>query len=158
MPPPGISLRPVAEPGDLPFLGLLYAASRDWEMVNIPWGDDEKRTFLAQQFECQTRGYAHAYPDACRRIITAEGEDAGRLYTTHGGDEIRIIDIAIMPAFRNRGIGGALLRDIQEQGRAESKFVSIHVEKTNPARRLYGRLGFNKEGDREVYDFMVWRG
>jgi hypothetical protein len=30
------------------------------------------------------------------------------------------------------------------------------VEKFNPARRLYDRLGFHKTEDRGVYDLMQW--
>jgi predicted GNAT family acetyltransferase len=37
-----------------------------------------------------------------------------------------------------------------------SKRMSIHVEKFNPARRLYDRLGFHKTEDHGVYDLMPW--
>ena len=35
--------------------------------------------------------------------------------------------------------------------------MSIHVEKFNPAMRLYRRLGFVTEEDKGVYDLMRWR-
>ena len=35
--------------------------------------------------------------------------------------------------------------------------VFIHVEKNNPALRLYDRLGFRAIEDKGVYLFMEWR-
>jgi ribosomal protein S18 acetylase RimI-like enzyme len=63
-----------------------------------------------------------------------------------------------LPEFRNRGIGGRLLRDLQEEAASAGKRVGIHVEKQNPARRLYERLGFAMTQPGDVYDLMEWRG
>src|SRR5262245_14183562 len=86
------------------------------------------------------------------------GEDIGRLYIERRPREHRIIDIAFLPEHRGSGFGGALLRDLLDEAAAAGKAVSTHVEKFNPAMRLYRRLGFLTEEDKGVYDLMHWHG
>ena len=86
-----------------------------------------------------------------------DGQPAGRLYVARGSDEIRIVDIALLPESCNRGIGTTLLRGLQSEAAAAGKPLRIHVERFNPALRLYERLGFRQIDDRGVYLFMEWR-
>jgi ribosomal protein S18 acetylase RimI-like enzyme len=79
------------------------------------------------------------------------GMAVGRLYFVHWPREYRIIDIALMPAARNRGFGTAMLGDLVEKAAVESRMVSIHVERMNPALALYERLGFKVVEDKGVY-------
>jgi Acetyltransferase (GNAT) domain len=74
------------------------------------------------------------------------------------GEEIRIVDIALLPAYCNRGVGTTLLRGLQSEAAAAGKPLRIHVERFNPALRLYERLGFRPIEDKGVYLFMEWRG
>ena len=51
--------------------------------------------------------------------------------------------LAAEPAFRNRGIGGALLRQMEQHLRGQGhKQASLSVHHGNPAIRLYRRAGF----------------
>ncbi len=84
------------------------------------------------------------------------GDDIGRLYIERWPSQHRIIDIAFLPEHRGKGFGEALLRDLMDEAAAAGKAVSIHVEKFNPAMRLYRRLGFGTEEDKGVYDLMRW--
>jgi ribosomal protein S18 acetylase RimI-like enzyme len=95
-------------------------------------------------------------PTAQFFIIEAEKVPAGRLYVEHSEKEIRILDIALLPEFRGKGIGTHFLRDLQKQAQTASKVLSIHVETFNPAKRLYERLGFVLAEDKGVYHFMTW--
>jgi ribosomal protein S18 acetylase RimI-like enzyme len=108
------------------------------------------------QFEAQSRAYAQ-YEGADFRVIERAGEPVGRLYVARWPKEIRIVDIAIVPAHRNEGIGTALLRELLGEGARVGQRVSIHVERFNPARALYERLGFAEDADAgtEVYALMV---
>jgi len=129
-------------------------------MALLDWPPAEKAAFLEQQFQAQDTAYRGAY-DACRfDIIELDGEPVGRLYVDRRDDDIRIVDIALLAQYRNRGIGGALLRQLLDEGAATGRSVSIHVEKHNPALALYQRLGFRycpeRALDDEVYDFMIW--
>ena len=84
-------------------------------------------------------------------MILAGGEPAGRLYVARWENELRIVDIALLPEFRGRGIGGALLAELLAEADAAGKPVSIHVERENRAMGLYRRLGFVEVEEVGVY-------
>ena len=87
-----------------------------------------------------------------------DGQPAGRLYIAREGDEIRIVDIALLRECCNRGIGTTLLRGLQSEAAAAGKPLRIHVERFNPALRFYERLGFPQIDDQGVYLFLEWTG
>jgi ribosomal protein S18 acetylase RimI-like enzyme len=146
-----------ATPEDEPFLRAVYAATRADELALVPWSDEQKRTFTAMQFAAQSTDYHRNYPDAQYSIIEVQGVPAGRLYVDRCSTEIRIIDIALLPEHRRAGIGTSLLRVLQDEARAAGKTLTIHVEKFNPALRLYQRLGFQQIEDKGVYLLLEWK-
>jgi ribosomal protein S18 acetylase RimI-like enzyme len=146
--------RRATEPGDEAFLYALYCSTRESEMALTGWSEDEKESFLRMQFHAQTTDYARNYADAQFDLLLCEGEPAGRLYLDRREDEIRIVDIALMPAFRNRGIGSELLAEVMAEAEESGKTVTIHVEVNNPAMSLYNRLGFKPVGEHGVYLLM----
>jgi ribosomal protein S18 acetylase RimI-like enzyme len=152
----GLSFRPIAET-DLPFLTDLYASTRDEELAPVPWTEAEKQAFLRQQFEAQHHHYMTYYGDADFLVVEKDGAPIGRLYIVRWPAEHRIVDIALVPDWRGRGIGTAVLRDLCEEAGEAGKAVSIHVECYNPALRLYRRLGFAQVEDKGVYLLMEWR-
>jgi ribosomal protein S18 acetylase RimI-like enzyme len=141
---------------DLALLARVYASTRSEELAATDWSDQRKAAFLEAQFQAQHAHYQRYYPDADWLVTALEGEDIGRLYIERWPSQHRIIDIALLPAHRGRGLGEALLRDLMDEAAAAGKAVSIHVEKFNPAMRLYRRLGFTIEEDKGVYDLMRW--
>jgi ribosomal protein S18 acetylase RimI-like enzyme len=150
------TLRPVT-PEDGPFLFQLYASTRAEELAVVPWDEAQKEAFLRMQFHAQTKFYAESFPDAAFLMVLREGEPAGRLYVDRRGDEIRLLDIALLPEHRGAGLGTALLRDLTAESAAAGKPLRIHVERFNPALRLYERLGFKLLQDEGVYFLMEWR-
>jgi ribosomal protein S18 acetylase RimI-like enzyme len=109
------------------------------------------------QFAAQHAHYQEHYAGAAFDVILCNGAPAGRLYVARWPAEIRIVDIALLPEFRNAGIGTRLLRDLLAEGAAAGKRVSIHVERFNPALRLYARLGFQVAADDGgVYLRLEW--
>jgi ribosomal protein S18 acetylase RimI-like enzyme len=144
-------LRPVA-PADEEFLVALYATTRADELALTDWTDDQKDAFVRHQFAAQAAHYREHYPTATFHVVLVDGEPAGRLYVDRWPEETRIMDIALVPELRRRGIGRRLIEDIQAEGRD----VSIHVERFNPAQRLYSRLGFEPEDAGPVYLLMRW--
>jgi ribosomal protein S18 acetylase RimI-like enzyme len=150
-----VTLRPVA-PGDEESLYGIYAATRTEELALTDWSDAQKEQFLRMQFAAQHSYYQEHYTDTSWDLILVDGDVAGRLYVARWPEQIRIVDIALLPPYRGRGIGGALLRGLQAEGAQTGKPVSIHVEQFNPARRLYERLGFVRIAERGVYDLMQW--
>jgi ribosomal protein S18 acetylase RimI-like enzyme len=151
----GLCFRRFTE-ADLPFLARVYAATRSDELAATDWSDERKTAFLEAQFQAQHAHYQRYYPNADWLVTMREGEDIGRLYLERWPSQHRIIDIALLPAHRGKGYGEALLRDLMDEAAAAGKAVSIHVEKYNPAMRLYRRLGFTTEQDKGVYDLMRW--
>lgn len=143
--------------GDRPFLARLYASTRQEELAPVPWSQEEKTEFLRTQFEAQDRHYRKHYADTRRQLIRVDGELAGRLYLQHREEELRVVDIALLPEYRGRGIGASLLVQMQDESARAGKAVRIHVEKNNPAYRLYQRLGFRTLEDKGVYDLLEWR-
>ena len=150
---PGVALRPMRA-RDRDFLYRVYASTRTEELAVVDWSEAEKAAFLEQQFEAQHRYYQEQFPDAAFQVIERGGEPIGRLYLDRRAEEIRIIDIALLPAHRRAGIGGALLRAILAEAAAAGKAVRIHVERNNPALGLYQRLGFREIDDQGVYLLM----
>jgi ribosomal protein S18 acetylase RimI-like enzyme len=151
----GLTFRPIAD-ADLPFLARVYASTRTKELAGTPMTEEQKAAFLEAQFRLQHAHYQKHYPEADWLVTTHEDEDIGRLYIERWPSQHRIIDIAFLPERRGKGFGEALLRDLLEEAAAAGKAVSIHVEKYNPAMRLYRRLGFATEEDKGVYDLMRW--
>ncbi len=148
--PPAISLRAVRD-GDREFLFVLYASTRAEELAPVPWTDGQKEAFLRQQFEAQDRFWRQHYDAAGFSIVEVNGNPAGRLYVHRGPDEIRVVDIALLPPYRNAGTGTRLFASVLADADAKGLPVRIHVEAVNPARRLYERLGFVPIADRGVY-------
>lgn len=144
-------------PEDVPFLLYLYATTRAGEMELVPWTAEQKSAFLLQQFMAQKQSYEELRPDCQFLAIELDGKAIGRLYIDREEDNIEIVDIALLPEFRGRGIGRMLLEEILEEGRQTSKSVGIYVEHFNPARRLYDRLGFRHIDTNGVYHLMQWR-
>jgi ribosomal protein S18 acetylase RimI-like enzyme len=142
-------LRPV-EPGDREFLYRVYASTRTEELAVVPWDEQQKDAFLRAQFDAQDAWWRENYGGASFDVIVVDGEPAGRLYVHRGETEIRIVDIALLPEHRGKGVGTALLRDVI----AEGKRMTIHVERMNTALRLYERLGFEVAEDKGVYLFL----
>jgi ribosomal protein S18 acetylase RimI-like enzyme len=148
-----ITLR-LATDDDLELLYRIYASTRTEELAIVPWTDAQKEDFLRMQFHAQHTYYTQQLAGTLFQIILADGEPAGRLYVDRHESDIHIVDIALLPNYRGQGIGTSLLNDLIAESEASRKTVSIHVEKYNPAMRLYERLGFRKIGDLEVYDLM----
>jgi ribosomal protein S18 acetylase RimI-like enzyme len=152
-----VELRP-ATVEDRDLLERVYASTRARELALVPWSDEQKRAFVRFQFEAQSTDYASNYPDASFDVVLVDGAPAGRLYVERRPRENRIIDIALLPEFRGRGVGTRLLQAVLDESAAAGSAVTIHVERDNPAQTLYGRLGFQVAADDGgVYMLMEWR-
>jgi ribosomal protein S18 acetylase RimI-like enzyme len=150
-----IKLRPINE-NDLPFLYKLYAGTRESELEQTGWNENEKTTFLEMQFNAQHTYYQQVYAGEQFSVIQLNNFSIGRLYVGRWTGEIRIIDIALLPQYRRQGIGRKLLQDILEEARLNHKIVSLHVENDNPAISLYSQLGFSEVDNEGFYKRLQW--
>ena len=126
---------------DRDFLLQLYATTRWDELGPTGWSEAAKLEFLRQQFHCQHLHYHRAFPDAAFDVVSI-AEPVGRLYLNRGSGDYHVIDVSLLPQWRNRGVGSQLLQQVQAQARARGCKVSLYVELHSPARKLYERLGF----------------
>jgi ribosomal protein S18 acetylase RimI-like enzyme len=151
-----INFRPeVAE--DEEFLARLYATTRDYELNLLPWDSEQKAAFLRSQFGLQRQHYRRHYPNAAFLIIESNGAKIGRMYVDRSESDILLMDIALMPEFRGKGLGGQLIASLLAEAGAAQKAVRIHVERNNPALHLYERLKFRVLEDKGVHYMMEWR-
>jgi RimJ/RimL family protein N-acetyltransferase len=148
-----VTLRPAAAE-DAPFLYRVYAGTRQAELTATAFTEEQKTAFLTQQFAAQDQQYHVNYAGATYDIIERHGEPVGRLYVARWPEEIRIIDISLLPEHCGQGVGTELLGRLLDEAARTRRRLTIHVEKANPARRLYERLGFSEEADRGVYVLM----
>lgn len=136
---------------DIPFLQQVYASTRTDIQEAVGWTQEQKNMLIQQQFHAQHSHYQQHYKNASFDLVLFKKRSIGRLYINREQDEIRIIDIALLPDYQNKGIGSFLLKNVLEEGKETNKAVSLHVKQDNPALRLYERLGFKKKeevGDR----------
>jgi ribosomal protein S18 acetylase RimI-like enzyme len=144
-------------PEDEAFLAKLYATTRAGEMALTGWDAAQQEAFLCQQFQFQTTHYRKHYGDASFRIILRDDAPIGRLYVHFGAQEIRLMDIALLPEHRGAGLGSSILENLLREAAQLGKPVTLHVERFNPALRLYQRLGFRVIEDQQINLYMEWR-
>lgn len=150
-----LALRPAC-PEDEAFLLRVYGSTRAEELSLLDWTEAQKQAFVAAQYAAQASSYRSNYPGAEFLVIVADGEAAGRLYLHRRPAELRIMDLALLPPYRGHGLGTRLLRQVLAEGRTRGVPVTIHVERFNPALRLYQRLDFRVVGDKGVYYRLQW--
>lgn len=140
---------------DIDFSASLYALTRKAELAAVPWPDEVKRAFCRQQFDAQHAHCRQHYPKAELLIIERDGLAVGRVYFELTAKEMRLMEITLVEAVRNRGIGGAISHALLQRARAAGIPMSLHVEPFNPARHLYERQGFREIETRGLYLYMV---
>ncbi len=150
-----ITLRP-AGPDDEPLIFELYASTRAQEMTLVPWSDEQKRSFIRMQLTAQQDHYKQKYPKADHEIILAHGKPIGRLYVARLDDEIRIVDIVLLPEVRGNGVGTQILETLLAEGKMTGKIIRIYVESFNPSLKLFQRLGFVEAEQHGIHVLLQW--
>lgn len=146
--------------GDKTLLREIYGTTRREELdKGTNWNEEQKRLFIDQQFSVQHEYYQKNFSEAKFYIIEKENVPVGRLYIDFlsENEPVRIIDITILPEWRNKNIGTSILNEILKKAGSDNSNVSIHVEAFNPAMNLYKRLGFEKISETNgIYHLMEW--
>ena len=136
-----IQLRPVEEK-DAAFIEAVYRTTREAELNLTNWSEYQKSAFINMQSTAQLADYKTKFPGARFQVIIYNKKDAGRFFTCETENEIRLLDITILPEFTGKGIGTDLLQRLIQRSNKVQKKISLHVIVSNPALKLYQRLGF----------------
>lgn len=144
-------------PEDESFLFDVYARGRAEELQATGWDEATRQAFLQSQFQAQRRGYRAMFPGGEFQIILRGGERAGRLVVHHAPDEIRLVDIALLPAHQNQGLGARLVGALIAEAEESRRPLRVSVFKPSRAAVFYRRLGFVKTGEAGPYDLWDWR-
>ena len=150
-----VRLRPATLEDD-PFLRQLFATTRADELALMGWNENQKEEFIAMQFNAQSQQYAMSYPQAHHSIILLNEDSIGRLIIDRGENGFTLVDVALLPARRSAGIGTHLIEKLLDEAGTARKPVTLNVWHSNPAKRLYERLGFSVVNNEGVYCEMSW--
>lgn len=152
---PSIELRP-ATAADQHFLLRLYASTRGTEFRLHGCDAATEAMVQAVQFKAQQTDFQLQYPDAEATVIVERERPIGRLYVQYSQTEVRLIDMALLPEYRGRGIGRGLLRGLQSHGQRLQLPVRLNVLLGNPVQRLCQRCDFVMQGLDGLYASMEW--
>jgi ribosomal protein S18 acetylase RimI-like enzyme len=142
-----IKLRAVT-PDDEAFLLKLFGSTHEeFRFLNSA----ELEALVRMQFTLRQQQYRNGYPNAEDNVIIYKGQPIGRIFIDEAEDELMLVDIALLPEYRNQGIGRHLIDQLLARAWAAKKQVRLHVFNSNPARRLYERLGFTEIGRDSMY-------
>lgn len=152
----GVKLCTASE-NDSELLYQIFASSQEeliTALANL--NKTQQETFVRFQFETRQSQYRKNYTDVRFDLILMGGNAIGNIYVAQFFNEIRLVDITLLPEFRNRGIGYALINDLLDEAKRLQKKVTLHVQQGNPALQLYDRLGFFETGEQGIYKRMEW--
>lgn len=145
-----VDLRPVVMPDDGDFLKDLYFSTRD-DLSLLPLDELQKQAFITMQYSAQKQQYDLQFPGASHDLILCDQVPAGRLLVNREADKIYLVDIALLAEYRGAGIGTAIMNGLAEEAENSGAVLGLHVMKTNPAARLYVRMGFTVTADDGFY-------
>jgi len=151
-------LRPF-QVSDEEFLLRLYRSTREGELSMVPWGEEQRAAFMRSQHSSQLRHYQSEYPDAEHLIIEVAGAPVGRVYIDRRRDEIRILDISLLPEHRGKGIGSPIIENLMREAAGHRRRLTIYLESIGDgsrSRSLFERLGFSPAESNGFHILYSW--
>jgi ribosomal protein S18 acetylase RimI-like enzyme len=144
-------------PQDEPFLREVYGSARQDELELTGWGPEQRKLFLDLQFKAMRQGYASQFPRGEFSVLLRGDEPIGLMVVNRAEDELRMVDIALLPQYRGRGIGSFWLNKLVQEAKAAQKACRLHVFKGSRPWSLYERLGFVKIAEDGPFEHLEWR-
>ena len=150
-----IELKP-ATADDEKFLVTVYKSSRGDDLRELGWDEDRVNEFLEMQYQAQRTFDQTDHAQASDQIILLAGKPVGRLFVESTADEVRCVDLSLLPEFRTCGIGTFLVRKLQRQAAAANKPLRSQVIRFSRAINLFERLGFIRTSETGTHFQMEW--
>lgn len=153
--PSSLALRHAAA-ADAAFCRALYASTRD-DLQRLSLPSAQLDDLIALQQRVHEAGRLAHFPNADVLILEHEGVPAGRVVVDASGPAWRLVDLALLPAMRGRGLAGAVLAALQRRAAAAGAGIGLSVMRANTAAlRLYRRCGFAVVADDALQYHMRW--
>ena len=150
-----VTLRPESS-ADQAFLRRLIVETVTLELGAEAWPEPMRSHLIGIQYTARLHSRRVEYPGAVSHIVQADGADAGWAVVHTTQDEVRLVDIMVLPELRGKGIGAAAIAQICAT--AADRPVRLEVNLMNSgARRLYERFGFRVTGQDDVQYLMEKR-
>ena len=153
--PDSITTR-ATQPDDQSFLTELYKSSRGDDLRGLGWDEARISEFLEMQYEAQQNFHARDFEIPNDQLILLGDKPIGRLLIESRPHEIRFVDLALLPEFRERGLGTSLIQKLQEKARSERKPLRLQVIRFSRALNLFERLGFVRTSETGTHFQMEW--
>ena len=121
------------------------------------WGSAGEDPLADVQFRARQQQYCSQFPDAEDFVVLVGDEPAGRLLIASRPAAHNVVDVALLARFRGRGIGTALMREVQATAAAAGVPVELTVL-AGDGRLVawYRRLGFAPAASGPLHLRMVW--
>jgi ribosomal protein S18 acetylase RimI-like enzyme len=150
-----ITLRPATE-DDRDFLLALYKSSRGDDLRGLSWEEERINEFLEMQYEAHQIFLANDHPNLQDQIVLVDGASVGHLAVEQRAEEIRLVDVSLVPEHRQRGTGTLLIQELQAQAAAAQRPLRLQVIRFNRAVTLFERLGFRRTSETGTHFQMEW--
>lgn len=98
--------------------------------------------------------YAANYALTDNRVVWAGEERVGFVRLAVAGDRLVLEDLQVVPGWQNRGVGMWALGEVR--GLAAGRVVRLRCFHSNPAYRLYTRVGFVPVERGDHADWLEW--
>ncbi|HEX7762889.1 MAG TPA: GNAT family N-acetyltransferase [Cellvibrio sp.] len=153
--PDGLSVRP-SRASDTPFLEKLHHSLRqDLQLIDAE--QDMIESIIELQLKAQTQGYGDQFPNAMYFVIEKHNEPIGKATIDFGHNEVRLVDLALIPIARGKGLGAAVIQAFQKAAAMVAVPMTLSVLQSNiAAKNLYHKLGFVISHVELPYELMVW--
>jgi ribosomal protein S18 acetylase RimI-like enzyme len=141
----------IAEAEDEPFLRQLFSSVCAANFSPLKLAPEALTAMIEMQYRARRMHYMAAFPDAECKVILANEEPVGSFTVSRDGALV-LVDISLLPRHRNQGFATRLITELQQEGSP----IELTVDLTNPAKRLYERLGFEETSQDEIHASMRW--
>ena len=131
----------------------MQVSVREIVALDAAWVAESERACFADGWSAEMVGATAARADFCGAVLEVDGERAGYLLGLSLFENAEVLRVAILPAWRRKGLGARLLRawfELVKSKGAESVFLEVRRSNV-AARALYGSCGFVQFNERARY-------
>lgn len=148
-------LRPAVEE-DEDFLFEVFGTTWQHAVAAMP-NPQLARHFLRIQYTAQNRRFDTRYPGHERLVVMRGDTPVGRLYLHRAEAVVHIVDLTILPDYRDQGVGGGILRDLMGEAARHRRTLTLRVSRRNArAVRLSEETGFRLVTMDDLDAYFEW--